>query len=305
VRVILRRIPFVAAVALLSAAIGACAKPASGARDGHVSVVASFYPLAEAAEKVGGPLVAVTNLTAPGVEPHDLELTPDQLEAISTADVVLYLGGGFQPAVEDAIGDAQGTAVDVSEHLRDLPAPSTETESTLAADPHVWLDPVLYAGIVEDVRAVFDSVDPALAPAFDAKASAFEKQLSALNRSYATGLARCSTNVIVTTHAAFGYLARRYGLRQEAIAGLSPEAEPTPDRIAYLKQLVQDHGVTTIFTETLVSSKVADTLAGDTGVATAVLDPLESLTAGELAAGNDYLSVMRTNLMTLEHALGC
>jgi zinc transport system substrate-binding protein len=189
--------------------------------------------------------------------------------------------------------------------LRYLAAPADETDSTLTADPHVWLDPVLYAGIVEKVRTVFDSADPARASAFDANASAFEEQLSGLNRSYATGLAHCATNVIVTSHAAFGYLARRYGLRQEAVAGLSPEAEPTPDRIAYLKQLVQDDGVTTIFTETLVSTNVADTLANEADVATAVLDPLESLTADELTAGNDYLSVMRTNLTTLEHALGC
>ena len=292
-------------IAVLSGASGACARPSSGAADAHLVVVASFYPLAEAAEEVGGPFVGVTDLTAPGVEPHDLELTPDQLEAISTADVVLYLGGGFQPAVEDAIGDAQGTAVDVSVRLRNLPAPADEMDSTLTADPHVWLDPVLYAGIVEEVRTVFDSADPARASAFDANASAFEEQLSGLNRSYATGLAHCATNVIVTSHAAFGYLARRYGLRQEAVAGLSPEAEPTPDRIAYLKQLVQDDGVTTIFTETLVSTNVADTLANEAGVATAVLDPLESLTADELTAENDYLSVMRTNLTTLEHALGC
>jgi zinc transport system substrate-binding protein len=303
--VILRGIPFIAALAVLSGSVGGCARAASGAGDGHVSVVASFYPLAEAAEEVGGPLVAVTNLTAPGVEPHDLELTPDQLEAISTADVVLYLGGGFQPAVEDAIADAQGTPVDASERLRDLPAPADEMESTLTADPHVWLDPVLYSKVVDTVNSTFDGIDPSEASTFDANAKTFDGELSSLDTAYSTGLSHCDRKVIVTSHAAFGYLAERYGLEQEAIAGLSPDAEPTPGRIADIKQLVQSAGVTTIFTETLVSPKVADTLASEAGVATAMLDPLESLTPDELAAGDDYLSVMRSNLSTLEQALGC
>jgi zinc transport system substrate-binding protein len=305
-RVILRRIPIiVVAIALTDLVAGCSASGAASANDAEVSVVASFYPLAEAAQKVGGSFVTITNLTAPGVEPHDLELTPDQLEAISTADVVLYLGGGFQPAVEDAIGDAQGRTVDVSKDLRTLPAPPGETEATLTADPHVWLDPVLYAQIVDQVRRTLDASDPARASTFDTNAAAFKEELSRLDQSYAGGLVHCARNVIVTSHAAFGYLAQRYGLRQDAIAGLSPDEEPSPDRIAGLKRMVQQEGVTTIFTETLVSPKVAETLANEAGVTTAVLDPLESLSPDALDAGEDYVSVMQTNLSTLEHALGC
>ena len=269
------------------------------------SVVASFYPLAEAAQQVGGANVNVTNLTAPGVEPHDLELTPDQMEAITTAVVVLYLGGGFQPAVEDAIKDAQGTVVDVSEGLRDLPVPSTETSPGLTADPHVWLDPVAYGQVVERVESALAGVDSSGASTFATNADAFTARLTSLDRDYASGLASCDRTIIVTSHAAFGYLAQRYGLQQEPIAGLSPEAEPDPQRLADLKALVEQTGVTTIFTEDLVSPKVAETLASETGISTAVLNPLESITPDQLAAGEDYVSVMQQNLDTLRRALGC
>jgi zinc transport system substrate-binding protein len=254
---------------------------------------------------VGGAGVGVTNLTAPGVEPHDLELTPDQIEAITTADLVLYLGGGFQPAVEDAIGDAQGTVVDLSEGLRDLPVPDTETSPGLTSDPHVWLDPVAYRQVVGRVESALADVDPSGAAAFAANAAALSARLTLLDREYRSGLASCDRTVIVTSHAAFGYLAQRYGLQQEPITGLSPEAEPDPQRLADLKTLVEQTGVTTVFTEDLVSPKVAETLASETGISTAVLNPLESITPDQLAAGQDYVSIMEENLDTLREALGC
>ena len=291
-------------VALVLSGLGAACSSASSDPPG-TSVVASFYPLAEAAEQVGGADVRVTNLTAPGVEPHDLELTPDQMEAITTADVVLYLGGGFQPAVEDAINDAEGTVVDVSEGLRDLPVPSTETSPGLTADPHVWLDPVAYGQVVERVESALAEVDPSTASTFATNADAFTARLSSLDRDFRSGLASCDRSTIVTSHAAFGYLAQRYGLRQEPIAGLSPEAEPDPQRLADLKALVEQTGATTIFTEDLVSPKVAETLASETGISTAVLNPLESITSEQLAAGQDYVSIMEQNLETLRRALGC
>ena len=249
--------------------------------------------------------MTVTNLTPPGVEPHDLELTPDQIEAIDTAQIVFYLGGGFQPAVQDAIADAEGQVVDVSKSLRSLPVPPGETDPSLVADPHVWLDPVRYGTIVQEIQDSLSHLDPADAATFAGNAAAYQRTLDELDRRYRTGLPGCARDVIVTSHAAFGYLAQRYGLQQEAIAGLSPDAEPSPQRLADLKALVQQDGVTTIFTEELVSPKVAETLAQETGATTAVLNPLESLTPDEIASGEDYQSVMEQNLVTLRDALGC
>jgi zinc transport system substrate-binding protein len=291
------------AAGLLTLAGGACASAPPSSTTG-VTVVASFYPLAEAARRVGGATVAVDNLTPPGVEPHDLELSPKEIEAIATADVVLYLGQGFQPAVEDALGVATGVRVDLLEGIPVRPGPD-EGSGDSVTDPHVWLDPTLMSRIVGRVATALTKADPAGAAAFAANARTYRAELAALDEEFRTGLASCARDLIVTSHAAFGYLADRYGLRQEPISGLSPEAEPDPRRLAELADLVRANGVTTIFTEELVSPAVADALARETGATTAVLDPLESLTLAEAAAGEDYLSVMRRNLAALQRGLGC
>ena len=169
----------------------------------------------------------------------------------------------------------------------------------------MWLDPVLYAKMVDEVRAALSRADPKAASAFTTNADAFEHQLTSLDGDYRHGLANCQRTLIVTNHAAFGYLAGEYGLTQDAISGLAPDEEPSAQRLAELKGLVEREGITTIFTEDLVSPKVAETLAGEAGVKTAVLHTLEGLTDDEIAAGDDYGSQMRDNLSTLESALGC
>ena len=295
------------AVLVMSGWFGtACASStgSDGASSGALSVVAAFYPVQEAAQRVGGTLVDVTNLTPPGVEPHDLELSPDQVESIATADVVLYVGEGFQPAVEDALGDAEGVTVDLLAGLPTVEPPDGSPEG-LAVDPHVWLDPVLYVRMVDEVRAALAKAAPDDASTFRTKADAFTNEITQLADDYRTGLASCDRTLIVTNHAAFGYLAAEYGLTQEAITGLAPDAEPSAQRLSELKDLVSREGVTTIFTEDLVSPKVAETLADEAGVQTAVLHTLEGLTDEELAAGDDYGSQMRENLSTFRSALGC
>jgi zinc transport system substrate-binding protein len=287
--------------ACLALAATACGSDAGGGSGAPLSVVASFYPLAEASERVGGDHVDVTNLTPPGVEPHDLELTPDQVEAISTADVVVFLGGGFQPAVEEAIADAEGVAMDALSSVEALPAPPGEAEEGLSVDPHVWLDPIRYGQIVGAVADALKRADADDAATFDANAADFNDELDAVDQEYRSGLASCDRRQIVTNHAAFAYLAAAYDLEQIPISGLEPEAEPTPDRLAELAQLVERDGVTTIFTEELVPPDVAQTLADEVGVKTSVLYTLEGAPEG----GGGYGSTMRENLETLRSALGC
>lgn len=287
-----------AAVVLLAAAlVGACSASPDGSPEG-LEVVASFYPLAEAAERVGAGLVEVENLTPPGVEPHDLELAPDDLEAIVTADVVLYIGGGFQPAVEDAAAQAEGVVVDALE--RAGPA-----GGDLAADPHVWLDPVRFDAIVRTIAEVLTELAPEDSETFRSGAEAFGQELAALDEGFHEGLSSCRIRTFVVSHGAFGYLAEAYGLEQEAIAGSSPESEPSPARLAELKTFVEREGITTIFAEELVSPAVAETLAREADVRVDVLDPLEGLTDDRIAAGASYVSVMRENLERLRRALGC
>ncbi|MGA9160486.1 MAG: metal ABC transporter substrate-binding protein [Actinomycetota bacterium] len=296
-----------AAIPLAAAAMLLSGCGSSGAAEGNrVAVVASFYPLAEAASRVGGDLVSVENLTPPGVEPHDLELAPDDIEAIATADVVLYLGGGFQPAVEDAVPQAEdAVAVDALATIDTHAAPASEAERGLTLDPHVWLDPARFEQIVRAVSGALVEADPANEAAYDANARTYVTELAKLDDEFRGGLSDCQRTTIVTSHEAFGYLADAYGLTQVAISGLSPEAEPDPRRLAELRDLVEREGITTIFAEELVSPKVAETLADEAGVTVAVLNPIESLTDAQVEAGEDYLSIMRQNLETLRKALGC
>jgi zinc transport system substrate-binding protein len=265
---------------------------ASTTAPGKRSVVAAFYPLAFAAERVGDGKVAVDNLTPPGSEPHDLELAPKTVARIAGADVVLYLSHGFQPAVDAAVKQAQGTVVDV---LSGLPLHSSR-EKGLSADPHVWLDPILFARIVERIGIVLGE---------RAQAAALVAELHGLDRAYRTGLAHCARKEIVTSHAAFGYLAQRYRLVQVAITGLTPESEPTPNQLVKVVKLVRRTHATTVFFETLVSPRVADTVAREVGARTAVLDPIEGLTPAEQNRGETYLSIMRQNLAALRRALAC
>jgi zinc transport system substrate-binding protein len=259
-------------------------------------VVAAAYPLAWAAHQVGGRRVAVQNLTPAGAEPHDLELSTAQRDAVEDADVVLVLGEGFQPAVEAAASRRDGITVAVLERLR-LGA---------AHDPPVWLDPRLMIDIVDEVADALRTAHPGARAAFARRAAATNDTLAALDRRYRDGLADCRQDTIVTSHEAFGHLAEAYGLRQEGVAGIAPDAEPDPRRLGELADLVRERGITTVFTEELVSPRIAQTLAREAGgVRTAVLNPLEGLTARELRAHDDYVSVMDANLVTLRTALEC
>lgn len=278
--------------------------------DDGVQVAAAFYPLAYVAERVAGDHASVENLTAPGGEPHDLELNPQETAAVAGADLVVY-ESGMQPAVEDAIAtSAGGETLDVADvvELRPAGEHAGETEGEHAGhdhgdvDPHFWHDPLLMADLGDAVAERLAEADPEHAAAYRANAEDLRGDLKALDREYADGLARCARSTVVVAHDAFGYLGR-YGLDFEPIAGLSPGAEPTPADLARLQRLIRDDGITTVFYESLVGPDIADQLAADTGVRTAVLDPLEGLT--DETADEDYLSLMRANLAALEEANGC
>lgn len=264
-----------------------------------VTVVASFYPLAEAAERIGGHDVDVTNLTPAGTEPHDLELTPDQVDAIEDADVVLYLGGGFQPAVEEVAERRSAGTVDLLAELELKEGADGEP------DPHFWLDPTLLADAVDPIERALAEAEPVARSEFEARADDYRAEMDRLDEDLQTGLARCARRDVVTSHAAFSYLARRYDLVQVPITGLSPEAEPDAARLAELTDVIRDRGITTVFYEALVSPDVAETLAREAGVETAVLDPIEGLSKDDAEADADYGTVMRRNLAALRKALDC
>ncbi len=243
-------------------------------------MVASFYPLAWAAERVAGDDVAeVVNLTPAGAEPHDIELSPSDVETIRDARLVVYIGGGFQPALEDAIDGRERESLDL---LR------------ADEDPHIWLDPIRFAEAVERI-----------AQEMGGTARGEIRALRELDAEFRVGLGDCERRTIVTTHAAFGQLAARYGLTQLSLAGRSPESEPAPRELEDLVDDVRDSGATTVFAEPLVSAGLAETVAREAGVEVVTLDPIEGLSEARLDAGEDYLTVMRANLAALREALGC
>lgn len=290
-----RAVTALAAGALASAlALTACSQDGA---DASPSVVVSFYPLQFVVENLVGDAATVTNLTAPGVEPHDLELTPQSVGDVADADLVVYLSG-FQPAVDDAVDGQATAALDVAD-AADLSL--TTTGGTL--DPHFWLDPNRLAAVADATATSL--VDQGILDAETASANlnALTDDLDLLDKDFSNGLADCTSRDLVTSHEAFGYLADTYDLTQVGITGLTPEAEPDPQDLAAVTAFVQENDVRTIYYETLVSPDVAETVARETGADVAVLDPLEGLAAD--AAGDDYLTVMATNLTTLRTGQDC
>jgi zinc transport system substrate-binding protein len=273
-------------------AVSACGGSSEANSSGGPQVIGAFYPLAFVAERVAGKSASVTNLSPPGVEPHDLELAPDQVRALSEADLVVYLGAGFQPAVEDIVGELDETAtLDVLENQEEL----------LADDPHVWLDPLRLGEIADAVAARLAEVDPDKAQTYDDNAAALNEDLERLDEEFSGALKDCERDELVVSHEAFGYLTNRYGLEQVGVAGVDPETEPSPGRLAEVAEFARDNDVTTIFFEEQVSPDIAEVLAEESGATTEVLDPLEFPPDGS----SDYFDVMRDNLAAITTALGC
>ncbi|ALM41798.1 metal ABC transporter substrate-binding protein [Streptomyces albidoflavus] len=328
------RIALTASAAALSLGVlSACGGAESGgSADGKLAVTASFYPLEFLVEQIGGDHVDVTTLTGPGVEPHDLDITPRQTGQMSEADVLLYLRG-LQPAVDKAVdqagvkntvdaadlttleahGSSSGDGHDHGEgdghdHGEEEGHDHAEEEGDghdhgdSGLDPHVWLDPVKYAEMADGVGEALQKADPDHAADYRKNTEALTGKLKKLDQNYRDGLKNTDTRTFITTHAAFGYLAERYGLDQESIAGVDPESEPSPARMKELQKIAAQEKVTTVFFETLASDRTAKVLAEDTGLRTGVLDPLEGIT--DKSQGDDYLEVMEANLAALKKALG-
>jgi len=301
-----------AALSLLAVVATGCATATPAAvHDGRLQVVAAFYPVQWLAERVGGDAVTVTTLTPPGVEPHDLELTADAARAVEGADIVLHLGAGFQPDVERAVANLPADVIAVDLLRVDgvdlLLAPADLGKEPLAGgeDPHVWLDPVRQAAMAEAVAEALVDADPALAGPVGARLVAVKGDLERLDRELSDGLDACAGRTVLTSHAAFGYLADRYGLEQLAIAGISPDAEPDARTLRAITQAARDRGVGTVFFEEALPPDLARTVAAEIGAEVDLLGALEFDPAEALGPGEDYLSVMAANGRALAHGLDC
>jgi zinc transport system substrate-binding protein len=303
------------AAALALAGCGGSGDATGSGGDG-LTVVAGFYPLEWAAQRVGGDRLDVSSLTPPGAEAHDLELAPQDVAAVAEADLLVYLEG-FQPALDEVAateaadtawdaGQAADLTVSTGEHAHEgetAEEHEEHAEDGEALDPHFWLDPLRLASVGDALAERLAEADPDGAATYEENAAALRADLEALHAEMQAGLGDCAVDTLVTGHDAFGYLADRYGLDVVGISGLSPSQEPDPAQLAEITSLVQERGVRTVYTETLVDPAVAETVATEAGVQTAVLDPIEGLT--DESAGNDYLEVMRANLAVLQEGQSC
>lgn len=266
----------------------------AGRTDGKLQVAASFYPLYDFAKQVGGDKVAVENATPAGVEPHDYEPSAKDLARLQQSDVFIY-NGLMEPWAEGFLQDYKGKVVKASDGVELLDG----------NDPHFWLDPVLAQKTVDSIRDALSAADPENHAYYRDRAAQYNQKLSDLNNAFTAGLKNCDTSDVVVSHDAFSYVAQRYGFTIIPIAGISPEEEPSPARLAELTGVVKEKHIKYVLFETLVSPRLADTIAKETGGGTLVLDPLEGLSDDDQKQGKDYLSIQRANLETLRLARAC
>lgn len=281
----------------------------------RLQVSASYYPLYEFTRHVGGDHVQVTNMTPAGAEPHDYEPAARDLADAGRAKLFVYNGGTFEPWTAKFVQTYKGISVRAGEYIslkqslhadydEDI-ARKEDDQDKISADPHFWLDPVLARQVINNIRDGLTKADPAHAGEYTRNASTYNKQLIQLDQEFREGLKQCQQRTIVVSHESMAYLAARYNLTVEAVAGLSPESEPSAARLAELAQLVKAKGIKYVFFESLVSPRLADTIAKETGAETLALDPIEGLTDEAGQTGKNYLSIQRENLGNLRRALAC
>ena len=347
----LRRIAAFGAALILAAGASACSalkSESSSASSAHtiapgktLTVSTSFYPIAYLAEAIGGPLVKVSTVTPPNVEPHDFELSGKETAELGKADLIAYVPG-FQPSLDKAVKEVGSgpTVVDLSkpanlvhhegveeEHEHGEEATDGASASAAATaqaseaehdehghdehaeggeghdgnlDPHFWLDPDRMIKVAEALEASFAKIDPANANDYKAGLDKLKTALTGVDNQYKQGFTSCQHKTFITSHAAFGYMADRYGLTQASISGIDPETEPSPAEMANIKSVVEKTGVKTIFTEELVSDAPAKAIAAETDAKTSVLSPLESK-----PERGDYTDAMTSNLERLRSAMEC
>ncbi len=277
----------------------------AGGSNGKLHVVTSYYPLYDFARNVGKDKVTVSNMTPAGSEPHDYEPPAKALADAQKAPVFVYNGGHLEPWTSGFLHDYKHIAVKASSGITVLPAEAQNNAADTVQDPHFWLDPVLAQKIVDAIRDGLSKADPANKAYYTKNASEYKAQLAALDNEFRSGLSRCQLRTIVSSHNAFSYLGKRYNLDIVSIAGLSPEEEPSAAKLAELSRLVKDKGIRYVFFESLVSPRLADTIASETGAQTLVFDPIEGLSNADQKQGKNYLSVQRENLRHLRTALAC
>ncbi|MGD0662609.1 MAG: metal ABC transporter substrate-binding protein [Syntrophorhabdales bacterium] len=280
-------------------------RPSKTIPSGKLQVVASFYPLYFFSREIGGDKADVTNIVPSGAEPHDYEPTAQDMAKMESCKLVILNGGGLE-AWSDSVRkniDAKSTTIVVAGE--GLTTQQVTEGGQTETDPHVWLAPRLAQKMVERIAQAFEQADPVNKDHYQSNADSLRTKLGDLDAEYRRGLSTCKSRNIITSHAAFGYLAAAYGLNQVSIAGLSPDAEPSQRQLADIAKFAGDNHVNYIFFESLASPKLSQTIATEVGAKTLVLNPIEGLSEEEMSQGKTYFSIMQDNLTNLRTALQC
>ena len=270
-------------------------RPSPAQQPSKLQIVASFYPMAFFAQQIAGDNAVITNITPAGAEPHDYEPSTQQIAQMERANLVI-LNGNVEPWANKIKANIQNSSTKII---------SVSDSIATNKDPHVWLDPVLAKQEVQHISNAIIAINPTNADQYKQNTTSLLTKLDQLDSAYKTGLAQCSTKDIVTSHDAFSYLAQQYGLHQVPIAGLSPDEEPSTQALIATAKLVQEKNIQYIFFESLVSPKLAQTIATETHTQALELNPLEGLTTDQQQGGEDYFTVMYNNLHNLQLALSC
>jgi zinc transport system substrate-binding protein len=278
-----------------------------------MTVIASFYPLYEFASKVAGGRAEVSSLVPAGIEPHDWEPTAEDISRGRLADVLVINGAGFERWANDMkakviANTSEGIEFDHREEkeMGDDEHVHEGGGVVVGVNPHIWLDPVLAKHQIDKIRNVMARSDPANADYYNQNAGRFSAELDSLDAFIRSELADCDKSDFIAFHDAFIYFSERYGLRQHSIHGVSPEGEILPQTIQQIIKLANELDINVIYSEDLVDSRLADTIANEIpNGRVLVLSPIEGVDKEEQAAGIGYIDKMMQNIASLKEGLQC
>ena len=288
------------------------AKTTSDASSKKLNIVASFYPMYDFAKKVAGDNADVTCLVPAGTEPHDWEPSTKDMKTIQDADILVQdvLDGLGKESKLVAVEASQGIGLRKLDHEDEDHDHESDTEKEHEhehhhgdTDPHVWLSPVNAMAQMKNICDALSKADAAHKDVYEDNYKKAQANFETLDGEYHKQLDPLSNKTIVVSHEAFGYMCDAYGLKQMPIEGVEADAEPDAQQMKEIADFVKENNVKTIFSEELVSPKVAQAIADATGAKVRELNPLEGLTDEQLKAGEDYVSVMNNNLKELVDAL--
>lgn len=271
--------------------------------NGKINVATSFYIMNDFASKIGGDRINLINLVPSGMEPHDFEPKTRDITRLKAANVFIYNGAGMEGWVDKVVQSAENKNLIVVEASKGIKLLGANDSNKNQNDPYVWLNPQNAILQLSAIKDAFVKADPKNKTYYEQNFETYKTKFNELDNEYKTEVGSFKKKDIVVAHAAFGYLCDAYGLKQVAIEGLNAESEPTAARMAEISKFAKDNNVKVIFFEELVSPKVAETIAKESGAQTDMLNPVEGLSEDDKSKGKEYVTIMKDNLEALKKAL--